>query len=241
MTNLLLLLAVAAGPNATVTLGDAPYRAIGINYFDSFLRTLKNGEDTSYTQGFATLAAKKIPFVRFCATGYWPIEMKLYQENRDEYFRRLDAVVECAQQHHIGLVPSLFWNQEHKGTWDLDAPEQFRDVLARAHPDPVDAISLHAYENDDERLADAQIVARQLNKPLFVGEFGSKGQSPEEAAKFRRLLDSIIKSEVPLAAAWVFDYPNQPEFNITAENARSWMLDAIAEANRALPPPTSGF
>ena len=44
-------------------------------------------------RGFATLAAKQITFARFCATGFWPADMKLYQENRTEYFRRLDAEI----------------------------------------------------------------------------------------------------------------------------------------------------
>ncbi len=47
-----------------------PYRGIGINYFDCFLRTLNKADGTSYDFGFATLAAKGIPFARFCATGF---------------------------------------------------------------------------------------------------------------------------------------------------------------------------
>jgi hypothetical protein len=86
-----------------------PFRGIGVNYFDCYLRTLKNGEDTSYDAGFATLAEKGIPFARFCATGFWPRDMKLYQTDRAEYFRRLDGVVKSAEKHGVGLVPSLFW------------------------------------------------------------------------------------------------------------------------------------
>ena len=37
--------------------------------------------------------ARGIPFVRFCATGFWPREMQLYLTNRAEYFRRLDEVL----------------------------------------------------------------------------------------------------------------------------------------------------
>jgi hypothetical protein len=86
-----------------------PYRGIGINYFDCFLRTLNKDDDTSYEAGFATLAAKGIPFARFCAAGFWPRDMKLYQTDRAEYFRRMDGVVKSSEKHGIGLVPSLFW------------------------------------------------------------------------------------------------------------------------------------
>ena len=102
-------LGLRGGPNATVLKDGRPYRGMGVNYFDCFVRTLKNGDDTSYDAGFATLAARGIPFARFCATGFWPRDMQLYIDDRAEYFRRLDAVVNAARQHGIGLVPSLFW------------------------------------------------------------------------------------------------------------------------------------
>src|SRR5215469_18428971 len=81
---------LSSGPNVVVLKDGKPYRAIGVNYFDCFLRTLKDGNDASYDEGFAVLEARGIPFVRFCATGFWPKDMRLYQTNRDEYFRRLD-------------------------------------------------------------------------------------------------------------------------------------------------------
>jgi hypothetical protein len=97
------------GPDATVLKDGELYQGGGVNYFDCFLRTLNDGNDTSYDAGFAKLAAKGIPFARFCATGFWPRDMKLYQTDRAEYFRRLDGVVKSAEKHGIGLVPSLFW------------------------------------------------------------------------------------------------------------------------------------
>jgi len=87
-----------------------PVRAIGVNYFDAFGRTLHDRDDTSFNAGFATLEELKIPFARFAACGYWPSEMKLYLSDKPEYFRRLDGVVRSAEKHGIGLIPSLFWN-----------------------------------------------------------------------------------------------------------------------------------
>jgi endo-1,4-beta-mannosidase len=349
---------LTAGPKATVLKDGQPFRAIGINYFNCFLRTLEKAEDTSYEAGFATLAAKQIPFARFCATGFWPADMKLYQKNRSEYFRRLDAVVNAAQKHGIGLIPSLFWNhscvpdlvgepmdqwanpqsktqawmrqyvrevvtryrdhpaiqawefgneyslqaslpnakehrpaihptlgtpatrsaqddlsfamvrraytlfatevrrhdpdrlifsgdsfprlsawhQEHENAWTTDTPEQFAESLTLANPDPVNTLSVHAYENDDQRFASAMEVSRKVNKPLFVGEFGVPGDTPEQAATCRRMLKCIVDHRIPLAALWVFDFPNQQDFNVTTSNPRSWQLDLIAEANRQFQP-----
>jgi len=349
-------LGLRPGPSATVLLNGKPYRGIGINYFSCFLRTLKDGNDTSYDEGFATLAEKGIPFARFCATGFWPRDMKLYVEDREEYFRRLDGVVSAAEKHGIGLVPSLFWyyacvpdlvdepmdqwanpnsktqawmrnyvrevvtryrdnptiwawelgnefslhgdlpnaeharpkthhslgtpdsrsarddltyhmigkaftafatavrkhdpdrliftgdsfprlsawHQEKEGSWKHDSMEQFAEMLTRANPDPISGISLHAYEYDDQRLDVAMAVARKLNKPVFVGEFGAQHETPEQIAKCRRLLKTIIDHEIPLAALWVFDHAQQADFNVTADNGRAWQLDMVAEANRKL-------
>lgn len=86
-----------------------PFYGIGVNYFDCFARHLKDPQDTSYEQGFRQLKDRGIPFVRFMATGFWPVDMKLYTENPKEYFSRMDRVVKAAERLGIGLIPSLFW------------------------------------------------------------------------------------------------------------------------------------
>jgi hypothetical protein len=80
-----------------------------VNYYDCFTRTLQRAEDISYDAGFRALADHHIPFARISATGYWPVELRLYQTNRAEYFRRFDGVVRSAEKHGVGLIPSLFW------------------------------------------------------------------------------------------------------------------------------------
>ena len=107
-------------------------------------------------------------------------------------------------------------------------------MLTKANPDPISGISLHAYEDDDQRLDVAMAVGRKLNKPVFVGEFGAPHETPQQTAKCRRLLKAIIDHEIPLAALWVFDHSDQKDFNVTADNGRAWQLDMIAEANRKL-------
>lgn len=102
-------------PGLTIGAGGAllkdgkPYYGVGINYFSAFVRRLENPEDTTYRQGFADLAKHGIPFVRFAACGFWPKNWKLYLEDKEAYFRLLDDVIKAAEEHDIGLIPSLFW------------------------------------------------------------------------------------------------------------------------------------
>jgi len=88
----------------------SPFRGIGVNYYDAFARTLGQNVRTNYDAGFQELAARKIPFARFSAGGYWPHDWALYQTNRAAYFARLDGVVKSAEQHGVGLIPSFFWS-----------------------------------------------------------------------------------------------------------------------------------
>lgn len=86
-----------------------PYFGIGANYDTLFGRILRDKDNKSSLGNLGLLAAKGIPFVRFRACGFWPQACQLYLNDREEYFRRMDLVVRSAEQHHIGLIPSLFW------------------------------------------------------------------------------------------------------------------------------------
>ncbi len=86
-----------------------PYSGIGANYFSLFYRTLKDPSDKSYEDGLRQLSEAQIPFVRFMACGFWPVDWDLYLRDRETHFERLDRVVESAERAGIGLIPSLFW------------------------------------------------------------------------------------------------------------------------------------
>lgn len=96
--------------HGVLTRNGKPFRAIGVNYFNAFMRTLADPSDRTYEAGFQQLQKLGIPFARFMCCGFWPADMRLYQTDREEYFRRMDRVIQSAQRHHIGLIPSLFWN-----------------------------------------------------------------------------------------------------------------------------------
>lgn len=92
-----------------LVLSGKPFRGVGVNYYDLFARELGVGVSADPGAGLDVLARYQIPFVRFSAGGYWPVDWGLYQTNRAEYFRRFDRLVRSAETRKIGLIPSLFW------------------------------------------------------------------------------------------------------------------------------------
>lgn len=125
------------------------------------------------------------------------------------------------------------WHQEREKSWTKDTPEQYAQMLAGEAPAGIDVLSVHIYRENVQRLAQTASIAKALQKPLFVGEFGVPGpDTAESRQQFQEMLAEIEKAEVPLAALWVFDLAQQAKtYSVTAENERSYQLRAIAELN----------
>ncbi|MGC4042456.1 MAG: cellulase family glycosylhydrolase [Armatimonas sp.] len=347
---------LTVGRDGALLLHGKPYRGIGVNYFDAFQRHLLNEKDTSFEAGFDALAERGIPFIRFMACGFWPVEQTLYEVSPKAHFARLERFVKAAEARGIGLIPSLFWNmstvpdlagepcsawgdtksrthtrmhrytqevvtrfrdskalwawefgneynlpadlpnaaehrpqiavdrgtpstrterdelthddirtalkafgnevrrydkqrlivsgnalprpsawhQLHEKSWKQDDPGQQAEMLLADNPNPLGTLTIHAYE-DFDRVADAQAVARQARKPLFLGEFGVPGApTPESDKRFTAMLDGIKRLKIPLSALWVYDFPYQDDYTVTATNTRRGQLEAVAAANKRL-------
>jgi hypothetical protein len=139
------------------------------------------------------------------------------------------------------------WHNTHQTNWTTDTRQQFREVLLRDNPDPLNAISVHVYPGE-KFPAGAKTVtdiikltneaARAAKKPLFIGEFGvSRRAGPIEEQKrtLAEILTALEESHVPLAAVWVFDYSSQADdWNISFENDRAVFLTMIQDANKRL-------
>ena len=83
-------------------------------------------------------------------------------------------------------------------------------------------------------------VSRKSGKPLFIGEWGARDEQagPERDAARRdnfELITAIDRNNVPLAALWVYDLPDQESFaNVTSNNDRKYLLKAIGLANHRI-------
>jgi hypothetical protein len=88
------------------------YRGIGVNYCDLFQDMIHHPDEQRTLRGLRFLGDKGIPFVRFWSCGFWPSDWDLYFEDESEWFRRMDLVVQTAEESEVGLVPSLFWRTQ---------------------------------------------------------------------------------------------------------------------------------
>lgn len=131
------------------------YRAIGVNYFDAFMRTFSSPNDTSYRAGFQVLANHKIPYARVSMAGFAPNDYKVYLNTPTEYFRRMDGVVKAAEDYHVGIIADLFWNNS-----------VCADVVGQhmnAYDDPTSATYTFMRKYIDD------VVGRYKNSPGIAG------------------------------------------------------------------------
>ena len=140
------------------------------------------------------------------------------------------------------------WHNTSERSWKPDTREQAFEILKRDNPASLDTLSIHLYADEGEEaglgawttgredyLKAVRGLADTLRRPLFVGEFGlaNKPDAQLTRSEFEKLLATMESAGVDLAAFWVFDLKNQePAWSVTHSNARSYMIELVAEANR---------
>ncbi len=127
------------------------------------------------------------------------------------------------------------WHQRAEHSWNPDSPGQFEEMLRGDNPDPLNSLSVRAYEPSDlDRLEAAVRIGKAARKPVFVGEFGVPGKPlPEQRERFAQIIDRLDRSGASLAALWVFDFNGQAaDWNVTVGNLRREQLEAVTALNR---------
>jgi len=100
-------------------LNGKEYRAIGVNQPDLFTSYIGASIHMAVTYGTpekarqntiaAVLEAEKngIAFIRFWASGFWPVDQKLYFDNPALYWAKMDEVFALCRAHHV-ITPRAF-------------------------------------------------------------------------------------------------------------------------------------
>jgi murein DD-endopeptidase MepM/ murein hydrolase activator NlpD len=82
------------------------------------------------------------------------------------------------------------------------------DISRQLHSMPsIDAVSLHYYFHDGEKtyIGNDLQIARSLNKPFYIGEFGAEFGKTDRAAYFRAELNEWRTAGALTAMPWAFD------------------------------------
>lgn len=188
-----------------------PFRGVGINYFSCFIRITgmqpngPNFENRDYVEGFRVLKEHGIPFVRFCAGGFWPNDWHLYQTDKTKYFELFDGLVAEAEKQDIGLIPSLFWAYstipdlmgERLDQWGNPASktrafmkQYTKEVVGRYKTSPA----IWAWELGNEWIHEADIPDPELGRGWIVPGFGTPATRNEEDKMFRPTIYSAYEA-----------------------------------------------
>jgi len=131
-----------------------------------------------------------------------------------------------------------------KGDWTQDTEAQMATYLRDTHPDPIDLISIHLYPghdnlrfgNTDKRSAAAlevfQRASRRIGKPLYIGETGYDLPLRPDAPFLRKLLDEVVRLEIPLTLLWNWMSPGR-ERNISPQQTPR-VIAHMEQANRRM-------
>ncbi|MBI4556357.1 MAG: cellulase family glycosylhydrolase [Candidatus Hydrogenedentes bacterium] len=238
------------GKKGTVLKDGLPYRAIGINYFSAFSRRLQNPDDTSYRQGFADLAKRGISFVRFMACGYWPVDWKLYQSNKEAYFKLLDDVVRAAEETGIGLIPSLFWYpagisdlvREPRNQWGnpssktLAFMRQYTQEMVERYKD---SSAIWVWEFGNEFSLDADLYSPEHRPPIVpdLGTATSRSDADDlthemVVTAYREFAKEVRKYDPSRLVTTGASLPRPSAEHLRRE--RKWIADSEKEFSRNL-------
>ncbi len=195
-------------PGLTVRDGEfykdgQPIKAIGINYFNAFQRKLgpegsePNLADRSYREGFKTLRRYDIPFIRFCAGGFFPSEWASYQNDKEAYFEAFDQLVADAEEVGLGLIPSLFWAAstvpdlvgEPVGEWG-NLQSKTRAFMRQYTTEVVsrykDSPTIWGWEFGNEYLHGADLPQPEMGRGWIAPEFGTPAKRTARDKKYRK-------------------------------------------------------
>jgi hypothetical protein len=219
-----LLLLVACGcaeekpvpPGLTVENGQfckdgKPFYGVGINYFSCFIRItgmVPNGpkpDNRDYVEGFRTLKSYNIPFVRFCAGGFFPDDWKLYRTDKELYFKLLDGLVAEAEKQGMGLIPSLFWTYSTipdlmgESLDQLGNPKSKTQAFIRQYTTEVvsrykDSPAIWGWEFGNEWIHEADLPQAEFGRGWIAPEFGTPAVRSAKDKMFRPTIDAAYRA-----------------------------------------------
>lgn len=166
-----------------------PYRAMGINYHNCFSLVLADETNRDFVEGFRILKEDySIPFIRFMAGPYAHQGWRLYLDNPDDYFRRMDLIVREAEKQELGLIPSLFW-------YVVSVPDLMNEPVSElGNRESASREFMRRYTRD--------VVSRYKDSPAIWGwEVGNEWMLAVDLPQLNHLPRPKIGTDQPRTAA----------------------------------------
>jgi hypothetical protein len=160
-----------------LTRAEIPFRAIGFNQPDLFSSLLLGGNE-GRAKSFAAIddaSRSGVRFLRFWASGFWPRDMKLYFEDRQAYWARMDELFRHAREHGVMLVPSLFWMSN---LWS-DLCDEPRSKIADSNSKTYKAMRAYATELVSRYKDDPNVLLWELGNEYFLEADLNSSDRPE--------------------------------------------------------------
>ena len=106
--------------------------------------------------------------------------------------------------------------------WTKDTEQETIEYMKLIHPDPIDVVQVHFYEDTAKtygkqpelakRLKVYKAAADQMGKPLILGEIGltwtiesvESYAAPEAIEHAKKLLDIVVECQMPLTLFWSY-------------------------------------
>jgi len=145
------------------------------------------------------------------------------------------------------------WKSPNKD-WIRDTPQQYRFMINKFECDPINTITIRGYYDEapqhqpmgiatfSDFLDTVMTYSKEINKPIFVGEFGSRMQKSHVTEAdlkpmFENRLQAILSNKVQLSAIWVYDRPGSEDdkTNTTFTHPeRKYVMEGIRAANQTM-------
>ena len=224
---------LAVSPHGKLLKDGRPYRGVGANYFDVFLRVLHDPANTTSLTGLQQLGEAGIPFVRL-AVAYGEKDWQVFFDDRAEFFRRFDLVVHEAGRAKVGLIPSFFWHfmsfpdlaNEPRDQWgnpDSQTIARMRQCVGEIVDRYKDSPAIWAWEfgNEPNLMADLPNAA-QFRKP--GGTERDDLQSKDMVVMLAEFAKEVRRHDTHRPIIAGHSHPRASAWHNTAE--KSWKADS---------------
>lgn len=145
------------------------------------------------------------------------------------------------------------WKSPNKD-WARDSPQQYCSMIKKFECDPINTVTIRGYYDEapqhqpmgiatySDFLKTVMAYSKEINKPIFVGEFGSRMQKSHVSLAdlrpmFENRLQAILNNKVQLSAIWVYDRPGSEDDKTNTSFShpeRKYVMEEIRKANQTL-------